>query len=148
MAYTWVVNPLMTIELEDEQGKGRGVFVDKPKIATLIDPSTGKTYQHTSAIGVGTWVLSLVNGGDFSPIDQDPACEIIFIIPLNTHPEVFLNMTLIDLQLTQGEVNTLRSKMDNAGIQNSDLSSSDSTETWLNRVSTSQGGGQVRGMYV
>lgn len=146
--YAWFINPLVTYNVLDEFGQPTGKTYQKPRVATFIDPTTGKTFLHTSSIGIGSWVLSLVRGGDFSELIQDPACELIFDVPVGTHPEVFLDMTLIDLELTQGEINNLRSRMNNAGIENSDLAESDSTELWLNRISSSQGGGNARGMYV
>lgn len=72
MSIRWVINPVVIIEnLDDDTGKPNGLMYRGAKVATLIDPATGRYYAESSAIGDDNWCVSRVRGIDFSPIDAD-----------------------------------------------------------------------------
>ena len=136
MPYAWYINPIETVTYADALGS-----YEAPRVSTF-------GYSHTSSVGIGSWVLSLVRGDDFASLDQDPSCELIFAVPVGTDPLDFIFMTFDDIGLTVGQENTLRSHMANAGIPDTNLTRLNIIETWLNRICESQGGGTVRKMYI
>ncbi|MCA1570849.1 MAG: hypothetical protein LC798_11130 [Chloroflexi bacterium] len=69
-----MLSPVVEVtEVDDETG-WVSPPIRKPKVATLVDPGTGRPYPHSSAIDTPDWALSFVRAQDFGPLDADPQC--------------------------------------------------------------------------
>lgn len=73
MPIRWVVSPVVTAVETDEDGNVSPPF-RVAKVATLVDPGTGRRYRCSSAIDAANFALTFVRGVDMSAINADAQC--------------------------------------------------------------------------
>lgn len=140
--HRWYVCPLVTIIILDDGGTPTG----DTYTATKAHRSALGYTQYSSAIGVGSWCLTLINATDFTAIDADPACKLLFEVPSGQSTDVFLDETLNTLGLKANQKNAFKNYLVNLGINTIGLTDDDTVEMWLSRITDSIGANPVRGI--
>ena len=107
----WIISPVVTVT---EQA-GEVTNYRAPKVSILIDPSTGKGYQHSSAIATANWAVSLVYSADFSGLDLD--AEVVNLLERDyLYSEDLLNKTPAELGFNAAKVNRIRQRLEARGV--------------------------------
>jgi len=78
MAVRFVISSIVIVDNpDDDTGKPTGLTYRVAKVATLIDPATGRYYWTSAAMTDTDWCMCRVRGGDFTPIDADSEIKTI-----------------------------------------------------------------------
>jgi len=133
MSYRWIICPVVTITIPDNDGGLDDVF-RAPKIHAYIEPGRNKRYQHTSAIHDSNWCLSLVKADDFTLLDADP--EIINLLEIDFVDFVHFDLTLRQLGVNAARLTRIKNRMIARGVDVTGLTLDTPIETILDRIAS------------
>lgn len=131
----WVVCPVIEdIPTPDEDWVGPGEPVRRPKLAGLIDPSTGREYAWSAAIDLKNWCVVAVFGNDFTPLDADSQIISLLEMDFEGAEDVRLLQTPKLLGWNAARVNRLRTRLEARGVDTTGLTNTSPLIDWLRAI--------------
>jgi hypothetical protein len=144
MARRWYICPVLTIiVIDDESAKATGLVYR----ASKAHRSVLGYRKYSSSVGSGNWCLTLINARDFTAIDNDPDCRLIFELPRGQHPAIHLRKRLSDLNLDSTEQTGIKMRMQEADVDIRGLHDGLRVEDWLERIRLRMDGNAIRGIF-
>ena len=112
----WVVCPVVVDTSVDADWVGPPDPVRKPKLAGLIDPSTGREYAWSAAIDTLDWCVVAVYGGDFTPLNADATIIHLLEIDLTDGDDARHFQTVRDLNFNTARLNRIKNRLQARGV--------------------------------